>query len=391
MTTCCGPISILFMSRQCMPYLVVGCGLSGITVAERLANVLQKEVIVIDRRDHIGGNCYDYVDKETGILMNKYGAHLFHTNSEEVWEYVNKFDKWVPWEHKVISKVDDKLVPMPANIDTVNALCGENIKDSDGMDQWLRENQVKYDDIKNSEQMAKSRIGEFLYEKLVKHYTYKQWNKYPCELDPLVLARIPVRNNFDDRYFTDRYQALPHKGYTEFMKKMLDNPRIKVLLNTDFFQYKKENDIKQFEGIVFTGQIDKYFQDSRLELLEYRIIDFNLQTHRDTEYFQTNSVVNYPGNTEPYTRIVEYKHFLNQKSPHTIVAYETTNDTGEPYYPVPNDRNKNLYEEYRKLAIEEEKGNVHFLGRLASYKYFNMDQAILAALNFFNEKFQKQE
>ena len=365
--------------------LIVGCGLSGSVLAERIANVLKKDVLIIDSRDHIGGNCYDYVDEETNILINKYGAHLFHTNNEEVWDYVNRFSNWVRWEHKVLSFLENKFVPIPVNITTVNMLCNENLKNEEEMDKWLKENQIQYEEIKNSEEMAKNRIGKILYDKLVNQYTYKQWKKYPNELDSSVLKRIPIRNNFDTRYFSDRYQALPERGYTEFFKNILKNPRINVKLSTDFFDFKKNNDLSKFEKIIYTGPIDKYFGQID-ENLEYRSIDFHIERHMNTKFFQPNSVVNYPTLETPFTRIVEYKHFLNQKSDHTIIVKETTNDTGEPYYPVPNEKNFKLYNKYKILAEKEEKNNIYFLGRLADYKYYNMDQAIENSLTFFNNK-----
>jgi UDP-galactopyranose mutase len=368
-------------------YLIVGCGLSGATIAERIANVLNEKVIIIDKRDHIGGNCYDYIDKTTNIRINKYGAHLFHTNNKQVWDYVNKFSQWVRWEHKVLSNVDNKFVSIPVNITTVNELCGENLQNTEEMNIWLEKNQIKYDKIENSEQMAKSRIGEKLYDKLVKNYTYKQWNKYPEELNPSVLARIPIRNDFDTRYFSDKYQALPKFGYTEFIRKMITHENIISLVNTSYedLKYNYPQYMKDIEYTIFTGPIDEYFKDSGLEKLEYRSIDFNQYIYRDTNFFQPNSVVNYP-NTEDFTRIVEYKHFLNQKSKDTLIVTEKTKDIGEPYYPVPNKKNLDLYEKYKQLAINEEKNNIYFLGRLANYKYFNMDAAIENALNFFNTK-----
>ena len=368
-------------------YLVVGCGLSGATIAERIANCLNERVIIIDKRKHIGGNCYDYVEKNTNIRINKYGAHLFHTNNKEVWDYVNKFSEWVRWEHKVLSKVDGKFVSIPVNITTVNELCGENLQTTEEMNEWLKKNQIKYDKIENSEQMAKSRIGEELYNKLVKNYTYKQWNKYPNELDASVLARIPIRNNFDTRYFSDKYQALPKNGYTNFIRNMIKHDNIISLVNTSYADLKKNhpNYMKEIKYTIFTGPIDEYFKDSGLDKLEYRSIEFGKYLYRNTNFFQPNSVVNYPNN-EDFTRIVEYKHFLNQDSPHTIIVTEKTRDEGEPYYPVPNKKNLELYEKYKKLAKEEEKNNVYFLGRLANYKYFNMDAAIENALDFFNKK-----
>lgn len=368
-------------------YLIVGCGLSGATIAERIANVLNEKVIIIDKREHIGGNCYDYVDKTTNIRINKYGAHLFHTNNKQVWDYVNKFSEWVRWEHKVLSNVDNKFVSIPVNITTVNELCGENLQNTEEMNVWLEKNQIQYDKIENSEQMAKSRIGEKLYDKLIKNYTFKQWNKYPEELNPSVLARIPIRNNFDTRYFSDKYQALPKFGYTEFIRKMITHENIISLVNTSYedLKYNYPQYMKDIEYTIFTGPIDEYFKDSGLEKLEYRSIDFNQYIYRNTNFFQPNSVVNYP-NTEDFTRIVEYKHFLNQKSKDTLIVTEKTKDIGEPYYPVPNKKNLDLYEKYKQLAINEEKNNVYFLGRLANYKYFNMDAAIENALDFFNTK-----
>jgi len=362
-----------------MSILIVGCGLSGVVIAERLANVLNKKVIIIEKRNHIGGNCYDYKEKESNILINKYGAHLFHTNNEKVWNYINKFDKWVRWEHKVLSYVDDKFVSIPVNITTINQLCEENLENEEDVKEWLTENQVKYNEINNSEEMAKSRIGETLYNKLIKDYTYKQWNKYPSELNKSVLERIPIRPNFDTRYFNDKYQALPQKGYTHFFEQILDNKNIEVKLNCDYFDFIKENN--NYEYTIFTGPIDSYFND--YEKLEYRSIDFKIEVIKNMNYYQPNSVVNYPQNNVEFTRIVEYKHFLNQKSENTVIVSETTNNKGEPYYPVPNERNLSLYEKYKKLAEAEENKNVFFIGRLANYKYFNMDQAILNSLDFF--------
>lgn len=363
-------------------YVVVGAGLSGAVIANKVATELNKKVLVLENRDHIGGNCYDYIDEKTKLLISKYGAHLFHTNSDKVWNYINQFSKWIRWDHKVIGLIENKLVPIPVNINTVNVVCNENIKTTDEMNNWLDKVQIKYDSITNSEEMGKSRVGIELYNKIFRDYTYKQWNKYPEELDPSVLARIPIRNNFDDRYFDDKYQVLPEKGYTEFVKNILDHPNITTLLNTDFFEFKKNNNLSN-KIIIYTGPIDKYFETSNLPKLEYRSIDFQYETIENKGFYQTNSVVNYPEIKYPFTRIVEYKHFLNQKSDYTIISKECTNDIGEPYYPVPNKKNMDLYEKYKELANNEK--NVHFVGRLASYKYFNMDQAILNALEYYEK------
>jgi len=367
--------------------LVIGCGLSGIVIAERFANDLGKKVLIIDKRDHIGGNVYDYIDKDTNILMNKYGAHLFHTNNERVWEYINRFSKWIRHDHKVFGNVDNKLINIPVNITTVNELCNENISSTEEMNEWLKKNQIQYDNIDNSEKMGKSRVGEILYEKIFKNYTFKQWNKYPEELDPSVLARIPIRNNFDIRYFDDKYQVLPEKGYTKFIENILTHDNIDVKLNTNYFEFIKEHPISEFETVIYTGPIDQYYENKGLEKLEYRSIDFIIEKHKNMNYYQTSSIVNYPELNVPYTRIVEYKHFLNQQSKDTVIVKEITNDIGEPYYPVPNKKNLDLYEKYKSFTLQENK--IHFLGRLANYKYFNMDSAILNSLEYFDEHFTK--
>ncbi len=359
--------------------LIIGAGISGATLAERYAQA-GKKVLVLEKRNHIAGNCYDYYD-ENGILVSQYGAHLFHTNDKEVWEYVNRFSEWYPWEHKVIARVDDKTVPIPVNITTVNTLFGENIRTEEEMKAWLDKNRVVYEPAKNGEEAVLNRVGEVLYDKMFKHYTKKQWDKYPEELHASVLERIPVRHNYDDRYFSDEFQALPSEGYTKVFECMLDHPNIEVLLDTDYFDIKDE--ISGYEKLFYTGPIDRFFEfeNKLLEKLEYRSINF-VTEHLDQEYFQENSVVNYPGKEVDFTRIVEYKHFGNQKSPKTSIVKEYTVDHGEPYYPVPNEKNQKVYEQYKKEADKLE--NVYFVGRLANYKYFNMDQAFKNALDLYN-------
>jgi UDP-galactopyranose mutase len=359
--------------------IVVGAGLSGSIIAERYAKLLNKKVLIIDKREHIGGNCYDFIN-ELGIRESKYGAHLFHTNNERVWDYVQRYSKWIPWEHKVLANVDNKLVPIPVNINTVNQIFGLSISNEKEMNEFLESKQIKYDNITNSEEMCKSRVGEELYEKLFKYYTKKQWDKYPDELDKSVTERIPVRNNFDDRYFTDKYQYLPEDGYTNFISNILKHPNIKIMLNTDYNEIKQN--INERTLIFFTGPIDQYFEKYGLPKLEYRSINFKRQ-NLDVDYYQKNSVINYPGNNVEYTRIVEYKHFLNQQAKGTTIVYETSTDEGEPYYPVPNQKNQDLYDRYKKLADLEVRKNVYFVGRLANYKYFNMDQAIFNSIELF--------
>jgi UDP-galactopyranose mutase len=362
--------------------VIVGAGLSGCVMADRFSNVLNKKVLIVEKRDHIAGNCYDYMDN--GILINKYGAHLFHTNDDEVWEYVRRFSYWERWEHKVLASVDDKLVPVPVNITTINTLCDETIKTSDEAEEWLQKKCPKFESIKNSEEMARSRVGDVLYEKMFKNYTKKQWDRFPSELSPDVLARIPIHKDFDDRYFTDRFQALPKHGYTKMCENMIQNSLITVLLNTDFTKIR--NSIPVDKIIIYTGPIDGYFNNSGFPKLEYRSLRFEKEVIKNISgYFQQNSVINYPEQSVGFTRIVEYKHFLNQKSPHTVIVREYSSNDGEPYYPVPNKHNQSIYERYKTLAENEH--NVHFLGRLATYKYFNMDQAIGTALKYFRDNF----
>ena len=286
--------------------------------------------------------------------------------------------------NRVVANIDGKYVPVPVNIDTVNTLLSQDISDTAQMKQWLNKNQVHNDHPQNGEEAALSRVGKELYEQLFKPYTYKQWAKDPKELNASVLLRIPVSDSFDDRYFpNDPYQALPTFGYTAFVKKMLEHPNISVLLNVDYFEFKKSLNMKP-ERTIYTGPIDSYFSDSGLPKLEYRSIHFESTTLYNTSFYQPNSVVNYPKGPEKFTRIVEYKHLLAQKSLHTTIVKEFSRDTGDPYYPVPNRRNQLLYSKYKELAQRSEKSeNVHFVGRLANYKYFNMDQAILNAINIF--------
>ena len=346
--------------------LVVGAGLSGAVIAERFANA-GKKVCVIDKRNHIGGNCYDEIN-ENGIRINKYGAHIFHTNYEDVWNYVNKFSKWKRYDHKVLSRVDGKLVPVPVNINTVNKIMNCNISNEEEMNEWLSKNQVNINKIETSEDVGRSRFGDILYEKMFKYYTKKQWDKYPNELDASVLGRISIRPNFDDRYFSDKYQALPENGYTEFISNILKHKNIEILNNTDYFEIK---DKIKADIIIYTGPIDKYFEGLSYPKLEYRSINFEIVTIKNCNYYQSNSVINLPQfekGLEDVTRIVEYKYFYENNSPHTTIVYERTTDEGEPYYPVPNKKNIELYELYKKET--EKIKNVHFLGRLANYKYF---------------------
>lgn len=364
--------------------LIVGAGLSGATLAEQFASN-GYTVTVIDQRNHVGGNIYDYEDEVTGIRVNKYGAHLFHTEDKEVWRYVNKFATWIRWDHKVVAKIDTTTyVPIPVNANTVNQLCGANVKTEEEMKTWLEEVQIPPPVMgcpSNSEEMALSRVGKDLYEKLFLPYTMKQWNKHPTELDPSVLARIPVRTNFDDRYFDDTYQALPRDGYTSFVQSMLTHSNITIKLNTAY-DSKIHTPTKY---LFYTGPIDAYFASLDLPKLEYRSINFTTTYKQCEGTILPNSVVNEPSPHIPYTRTVEYKHFLHQQSPYTVLVHETTTDKGEPYYPVPTPENQRIYNMYKEAADTHNKtkegAEIHFVGRLANYKYFNMDAAIRNALD----------
>lgn len=358
--------------------IIIGAGISGAVLAERYASI-GKKVLVIEKRNHIAGNCFDFID-ENGILVSKYGAHLFHTNDETVWDYVNRFSEWFPWEHKVVARVGEQTVPIPVNITTVNTLFGETIETEDEMRAWLEDNRVDIAEPANGREAVLNRVGEALYEKMFRHYTKKQWDKYPEELDASVLNRIPVRHDFDDRYFSDTYQALPKGGYTQLFESLLLHENIEVLLDTDYFDIA--DTLSGYEKLFYTGPVDRFFdfKHSLVEKLEYRSIQFVTETY-DTEYFQENSVVNYPGTEVDFTRIIEYKHFGNQVAPRTTVVREYTVAEGEPYYPVPNPRNQEIYARYKEEA--DALLDVHFVGRLANYKYFNMDQAFKNALDLF--------
>jgi UDP-galactopyranose mutase len=366
--------------------VVIGAGISGSVLAERYAQS-GKKVLVIEKRDHIAGNCYDFID-ENGILVSKYGAHLFHTNEEDVWQYVNRFAKWYKWEHKVLAKVDGQLVPIPVNITTVNKLFNLKLKTEEEMKAWLAKNRPEILEPGNGKEAALAKVGPVLYEKMFRHYTKKQWDKYPEELDASVLNRIPVRTNHDDRYFSDKYQALPVGGYTKVFEKMLEHPNITVMLNTDYFDVK--DSIKGYEKLFYTGPIDRFFEFKHglKHKLEYRSINFVTETV-DQEFFQENSVVNYPGTEVDYTRIIEYKHFGNQKSKKTTIVKEYTVADGDPYYPVPNENNQKIYEKYKKEA--DKLTDIYFVGRLANYKYFNMDQAFKTTLDLFNQLESEQK
>jgi len=384
--------------------LIVGAGLSGAVLAERCSKELGLTSLIIDNRDHIGGNCYDFVE-DHGLRVSKYGAHLFHTKYERVWDYVTQFSEWMPYDHRVRGRVPDRdgvkqLVPIPPVQATVNKLFGENIQSEEEMQAWYDKQRVPCpgEQPANSEEASLSRVGPMLYECIFKHYTKKQWDKYPSELDASVMLRLPCRTSTDERYFGDDWQALPVRGYTRIFENMLlNNPNITLRLGVDYFKSRDAGLLPEYGMLVYTGPIDAYFSQQGMPKLEYRSLHFAeeyVEKPNKEGFHQEAMVVNYPSADVPFTRIVEYKHVPNQteaaksgKITGTLIAREFSSAEGEPYYPVPNPDNQALYEKYRELA-EKEKG-VCFVGRLASYKYFNMDQAILNALEIYDNLKEK--
>jgi UDP-galactopyranose mutase len=354
-------------------YLIVGAGFAGSVLAERLARGSGKTVIVVDRRSHIGGNAYDEYD-DAGVLIHRYGPHIFHTNSREVFEYLSNFTEWRPYEHRVKASVDGQLVPMPINLDTINQLYNMNLS-SQELEQFFASVAEPIEQIRTSEDVVVSRVGRELYEKFFRNYTRKQWGLDPSQLDAMVTARVPVRTNRDDRYFTDSYQAMPKRGYTRLFENMLDHPNIKVLLNCD---YREVEGFMPYRKLIFSGPVDEYF-GYRYGKLPYRSLQFRHETLPERVH-QPAPVINFP-NEHPYTRVTEFKYLTGQEHEKTSLVYEYPTDDGDPYYPVPRPENAELYKKYQALA--EATPDVHFVGRLATYKYYNMDQVVAQALSVY--------
>lgn len=355
-------------------YLIVGAGFAGSVLAERLAAGSNKKVLIVDRRSHIGGNAYDCYDQH-GILIHRYGPHIFHTNSAEIFDYLGRFTEWRQYQHRVRACVDGRLVPIPINIDTINELYGLKL-DSEGMKQYIAGIVEKREKIVTSEDVVLNGMGRELYEKFFRGYTRKQWGLDPSELDAQVTARVPLRYNRDDRYFADKFQAMPARGFTHMFGNMLDHPNIKILLNCDYRDVQHE---VSYEKLIFTGPVDQYF-DYRFGELPYRCLEFKHETHHKPVY-QSAPVVNYP-NEYAYTRITEFKYLTGQEHPLTSIVYEFPKAEGDPYYPIPRPANAALYKKYQALAAETP--DVHFVGRLATYRYYNMDQVVGQALTLYS-------
>jgi UDP-galactopyranose mutase len=365
-------------------YLIVGAGFAGSVLAERLASQHGARVLVVDRRPHVGGNAYDEPN-EAGILYHKYGPHIFHTNSDQVVDYLSQFTQWRPYEHRVLAHVRDKLVPIPINRTTLNKLFDANLKTDEDAAEYLASRAEPVEEIRTSEDVVVNAVGQELYELFFRGYTRKQWGLDPSELDKQVTSRIPTRTNEDDRYFGDTFQAMPLEGYTKMFERMLDHPLIDVRTGVDFAEMKdRAHEIA--DHIIYTGPIDEYF-DFRFGKLPYRSLKFDHQT-LEQEWFQPVAVVNYPNEDVPFTRISEYKYLTGQEAPHTTVTYEYPSAEGDPYYPIPRPENQELFKKYEALGDETE--GVTFVGRLATYRYYNMDQIVGQALATFRRMDEKR-
>lgn len=356
-------------------YLIVGAGFAGSVLAERLSTQLGKRVLLVDKRPHVGGNAYDETNAG-GVLMHRYGPHIFHTNSEEVSAYLSKFTKWRPYEHRVLAAVRGLLVPMPINRTTLNALYGLDLQSDEAAEAYLASRAEPVDKIRTSEDVVISKVGRELYETFFRGYTRKQWGMDPSELDKSVTARVPTRTNLDDRYFTDSFQAMPADGYTRMFEAMLDQRGITVETGVEFEDVRRE---VVYDQLIFTGPIDEFF-DHRYGKLPYRSLAFRHET-LDQEWYQSVGTVNYPDEATPYTRISEYKHLTGQTNGKTTITYEYPRADGDPYYPVPRSENQALFKRYEALALQTQ--DVHFVGRLATYRYYNMDQVVGQALATF--------
>lgn len=355
-----------------MNILIVGAGFAGSVCARELAEA-GHQISVVDRRDHIAGNAFDIKDKN-GILIHQYGPHIFHTNSERIFNYLSQFTEWRPYEHRVRGVVDGKEYPFPINQDTLNQLYDLDLDEQGAADFFEKVREPKAQ-VKSSEDVVLNSVGRDLYEKFFLNYTKKQWGLDPSELKAGVAARIPTRTNSDDRYFTDTYQAMPLHGYTVMFENILNHPNIQVKLATDYKDWLKQD--RQYDHVIYTGCIDEFY-DFKFGKLPYRSLRFEHEHLANTEQYQSVGTVNYPNDFD-FTRITEFKHLTGQKNVSTSIVREYPTSVGDPYYPIPRDENEELFKQYQSLANTEE--NVTFVGRLAEYRYYNMDQVVGAALN----------
>ncbi len=357
--------------------VVVGAGFAGSVIAERLASRLGRSVLVLDRRPHIGGNAYDEYD-DAGVLVHRYGPHIFHTNGSDIAAYLSRFTEWRPYEHRVLAAVRDRLLPIPINRTTVNELFGLDLRDAEEVEAFYASRAEPREPKRTSEDVVVARVGRELYELFFRGYTRKQWGLDPSQLDASVTARVPTRSDDDDRYFTDRFQAMPRDGYTAMFQRMLDHPLIEVRTGVDFETARHQLD---YDLLVYTGPIDEYF-GHRFGRLPYRSLRFEFETV-ERPIVQPTGTINYPAEDIPYTRTSEFKHMTGQTGPVTTLVREFPTAIGDPYYPIPRPENGELYRRYQSLA--EATPDVEFVGRLATYKYYNMDQVVAQALTTFRK------
>lgn len=352
--------------------LIIGAGFAGSICARELAEA-GYQIVVVDRRDHIAGNAFDVKD-EHGILIHQYGPHIFHTNSERIFKYLSKYTEWYPYEHRVRGVVNGKEYPFPINRETLNQLYDLNLTEEQAAEFYERVREKK-EIVRTSEDVVLNSVGRDLYEKFFLNYTKKQWGLDPSQLKAGVAARIPMRTNSDDRYFTDTYQVMPLYGYTAMFENLLKHPNIQVQLSTEFKEVLSQEN--NFDHIVYTGPIDAFY-DYKFGHLPYRSLRFEHEHLENIDQYQSVGTVNYPNDFD-FTRITEFKHLTGQKHTSTSIVREYPTSEGEPYYPIPRDENEKLFKRYQALANNEK--NVTFVGRLAEYRYYNMDQVVGAALN----------
>jgi UDP-galactopyranose mutase len=362
-------------------WLVVGAGFAGSVLAERLASQRGERVMVIDRRPHVAGNAHDHPDA-AGVLVHRYGPHIFHTNSKRVSDHLSRFTRWRPYEHRVLAEVRSPLtggavrVPIPINLDTVNRLYGLSLAEHE-VEGWMAARAERVPEVRTSEDVVVSKVGRELYELFFRGYTRKQWALDPSELDKSVTARVPTRTDTDDRYFTDAFQQMPADGYTAMFRRMLSHPNITVRTGVDYEQVRWTVPHRR---LIWTGPVDEFF-GFRFGKLPYRSLRFEHRTV-ERERFQPVGTVNYPAEEVPYTRVSEYKHMTGQEHPFTSITYEFPRAEGDPYYPIPRPENQALYKRYEALA--DATPDVWFVGRLATYRYYNMDQIVGQALAAFD-------
>jgi len=363
--------------------IVIGAGISGAVIAERIVSQLNERVLIFEKRINVAGNCYDYMDKN-GILVQKYGPHIFHTDDKNVWNYISQFTDWHHYQHKVLGFIDNKFVPIPFNLDSLYKLIPVNlaeILEKKLINHFGYDKKVPILELQKIEDENLKYLADFIYEKVFLHYSEKQWGLKPEDIDSSVTARVPVIISHDDRYFQDKYQGIPKEGYTKVIEKMVQNNNIEIQFETDF---KEIRDKLKYKRIFYTGPIDEFF-DYRFGKLDYRRFNIDFQTLNRKNY-QPAAVVNYPNDFD-YTRITEFKKFNINKSEQTTIGIEYPGNHGFMAWPLLNERNHKIFQKYWKEAKRLEEKNVYFVGRLAEYKYYDMDDAVANSMKKFESIF----